>query len=297
LLPKEKRNPEITTSYGTGELIKAALDAGVRKFIIGIGGSATNDGGMGMAQALGASFLDAYGKELPHGGTALAGLAHIDLSRMDPRLSEAQLLVACDVDNPLCGARGASAVYGPQKGATPELVASLDAALYRYAEVATKVTGRDVAGVPGAGAAGGLGAGFMFFTDAKLEPGIQIVLEAVDFAGKVQAADLVITGEGCTDFQTAFGKAPVGVASIAKKYQVPTICLSGSLGKGYENVFQAGINGAMSIVPRPMSLEQCMENASDLVKAAAANTIRFISIGAGLRRADLPSESTEKGVN
>lgn len=255
LVPPAKRDPRITTTYGTGQLIKAALDRGIRKLIIGIGGSATNDGGMGMAQALGVSFLDAMGNELPDGGAALEQLAKIDVGQIDCRLAETTIVVACDVDNPLCGPRGATAVYAPQKGATIEMVAELDAALSNYASIAKNATGKDVTECSGAGAAGGLGAGLLFFTNAKLQIGVDIVLEAVNFSNIVKTASFVITGEGCTDFQTAYGKAPVGVARIAKNHNVPTLCLSGSLGKRYEEVLDCGISGLMSIIPRPMNLK------------------------------------------
>jgi glycerate kinase len=279
LIPLDKRDPRLATTYGTGQLIIAALDHGIEKIIIGIGGSATNDGGAGMAQALGAKFLDHKGQELPAGGAALAKLATIDLTQLDQRLAQVTLLVACDVDNPLCGPRGASAVYGPQKGATSEMVAELDEALKIYATIATATTGKNVTDCPGAGAAGGLGAGLLFFTQAQLRPGIEIVLEACDFAGIVKDADLVITGEGSTDFQTAHGKAPVGVAQQAKRYHVPVVCLSGGLGNGCDDVLQQGIDGLMSTVPRPMSLAVCMEQAADLVQAATARMGRLIKLG------------------
>jgi len=276
LVPQDKRNPCITTTYGTGELIKAALDRGIRKLIIGIGGSATNDGGMGMACALGAKFLDTVGNSLPSGGAALQQLTKIDVSQMDARLAETTVVVACDVDNPLCGPRGASAVYGPQKGATIEMIAELDAALAKFAAIAKQVTGKDVAQYPGAGAAGGLGAGLLLFTNAKLLPGVEIILEAVRFSVIAREADVIITGEGCTDFQTACGKAPVGVARIAKAHDVPTFCLSGSLGKGYEEVYSCGISGLMSIIPSPLNLADCMTNAPELIEAAAERLCHII---------------------
>ncbi|MCX7781954.1 MAG: glycerate kinase [Negativicutes bacterium] len=279
LVPREKRNPRLTTTYGTGQLMKAVLDKGIRKLIIGIGGSATNDGGMGMAKALGVRFLDADGRELAEGGAALANLAGIDLSGLDARLGDTDIMVACDVDNPLCGPRGASAVYGPQKGATPEMVAELDAALAKYAAIAAAATGKDIANYPGAGAAGGLGAGLMFFTNAKLRPGVEIVLETTGFDALAASADLILTGEGRTDFQTAFGKAPVGVAKIAKRHNVPVVCLSGGLGKGYQDVLFQGIDGVMSCVPQPMTLEECMEQGEEMVEAAAARVCRVIKIG------------------
>ncbi|MEI7703085.1 MAG: glycerate kinase [Deltaproteobacteria bacterium] len=279
LVPKELRDPRITTTRGTGELVRAALDAGLRKLVVGIGGSATNDGGTGFARALGVRFLDAEGRDLPEGGGALAGLDRIDLSGLDPRLPTAQVTVACDVDNPLTGPRGASAVYGPQKGATPEMVAELDAALERFATVARRATGRDVAALPGAGAAGGLGAGLLFFTPAQLRPGVKIVLETTGFDEIVRDADLVLTGEGRTDFQTAMGKAPVGVAAVAKRSGVPVVCLSGSLGHGAHEVHAHGVEALASTAHEPMTLEDAMSRAAELVEAAAARTCRLLRVG------------------
>ena len=276
LVAREKRNPRTATTYGTGELMCAILDAGLRKIIIGIGGSATNDGGTGMARALGVRFVDAMGKELPDGGAALAVLASIDLEGLDPRLQETQLTVACDVDNPLCGPRGASAVFGPQKGATLEIVAELDAALWHYSLIAQKTTGRLVAELPGAGAAGGLGAGLLLFTPAVLKPGVEIVLEAVRFSERVEGATFVLTGEGRTDFQTAFGKAPVGVARAAKRHRVPVFCLSGGLGEGADETLSQGIDAVLSICDRPMSLDECMAQGSQLIEAASTCLCRVI---------------------
>jgi glycerate 2-kinase len=294
LVPMGRRDPRITSTYGTGELMKAALDAGLRKLVVGIGGSATNDGGSGMARALGARFLDHEGRDLPEGGAALARLAHLDLTKLDPRLAEASILVACDVDNPLCGPRGASAVYGPQKGATPEIVTELDAALAVLARVAATATGRDVALVPGAGAAGGLGAGLLFFTPASLRPGVSIILETTGFDALVQGADLVITGEGRTDFQTAMGKAPVGVAEVAQRHGVPVLCLSGGLGEGADEVLAHGIAALASTVPQPMTLEACMAQGPSLVEAAAARVCRLLEVGWSLRRRPFASGSPRR---
>ena len=276
LVPPDRRDPRITTTYGTGELIRAALDAGLRRIIIGIGGSATNDGGTGMAQALGAKFLAADGAELPPGGGALAQLKTIDLSGLDSRLTKTEITVACDVDNPLCGQRGAAAVFGPQKGATPAMVAELDAALGHFAGCARASTGRNVADLAGAGAAGGLGAGLLFFTPAKLRPGVEIVLEAVKFAEVVKDAAFVITGEGRTDFQTAYGKAPVGVAKVAKQFGVPVFCISGGLGDGADDVLAQGIDAVMSICSRPLSLDECMRDGATLIEEAAARLCRIL---------------------
>jgi glycerate kinase len=283
LIPEQKRDPRVTTTYGTGQLIRAALDRGIRRLIIGIGGSATNDGGAGMAQALGVRFLDAAGAALPPGGASLARLDSIDLSGLDPRLKETEILVACDVDNPLGGPKGASAVYGPQKGATPEMVAELDGALKHYARVAELATGRVVAHIPGAGAAGGLGAGMMLFTQAQLRSGVDIVLEATGFSNIVQHADLVITGEGNTDLQTAHGKAPVGVARVARQFDVPVVCLSGGLGEGSEAVLQHGVDALMSIVARPASMDECIASVRELLQAAAARICRIIRVGMRVR--------------
>ena len=277
LLAGAQRNPRKTTSFGTGQLIRAALDAGLRDIIIGLGGSATNDGGAGMAQALGARFLTANGDEIADGGAALATLDRIDLTGLDPRLMDTTITVACDVDNPLCGARGASAIFGPQKGADATAVAELDAALAHYAACACRATGRDVAERPGAGAAGGLGAGLLFFTPAELKPGVEIVLEALDFSRLVKDADFVITGEGRTDFQTAFGKAPVGVARAAAKYDVPVFCLSGALGPGADDVLAHGIAAVLSICDVPMTLSEAMASAEILIENAAVRLCRIIA--------------------
>ena len=299
LVPKARRDPRLTTTYGTGELVRAALDAGLSKLIVGIGpvrllvqdmdqalafyrdrlGSATNDGGTGLARALGVRFLDAAGADLPEGGAALLRLVRLDLVGLDPRLEFAQILVACDVDNPLTGPRGASAVYGPQKGATPEMVQQLDRALEHYAAIAQAATGRDVAKLPGAGAAGGLGAGLLFFTPARLRPGVGIVLEATGFDALVRGADLVLTGEGRTDFQTAMGKAPVGVAAAAKKHGVPVVCLAGGLGDGADDVLAKGIDAILSTVPQPMPLEEAMARGAELVEAAATRACRLLRVG------------------
>lgn len=279
LVPKDKRDPRFTTTLGTGELVKAALDRGLKKIIIGIGGSATNDGGAGFVRALGVRFYDASGQDLPEGGAALAKLDKVDTTGLDPRLADTTILVACDVDNPLCGPRGASAVYGPQKGATPEMVQELDKALAHYAILARGATGRNIADMPGAGAAGGLGAGLLYFTGAALRPGVEIVLETVGFPAMVETANFIITGEGRTDFQTAFGKAPVGVAKIAKQFGKPVICLSGGLGKGADDVLAQGIDAIMSIVPGPMSLDECMSSSDTLVEAAAARLCRLVRAG------------------
>lgn len=280
LLGPKKLDVLNTCTFGTGELVKAALDAGVKTIILGIGGSATNDGGSGLARALGARFLDTAGRELKPGGAALAELSAIDLSNFDPRLATTTVRVACDVDNPLCGPRGASAVFGPQKGASPEQVAQLDAALAVYAEKAEKATGkRGVPETAGAGAAGGLGAGLLFFSNALLMPGVALVLEAVGFDARVKNASLVFTGEGRTDFQTPYGKTPAGVSLAVKRYGHPVICVSGSLGKGADDVYTVGIDAVCSIAPGPISLEDCMADSDNLLADATERACRILKAG------------------
>jgi glycerate kinase len=279
LVSEDRRDPRLSSTFGTGELIRAALDAGLRQLVLGIGGSATNDGGAGMARALGVRFLDAQNQELPEGGAALARLARVELSGLDPRLEQLSLLVACDVANPLCGPGGASVIYGPQKGATPMMVEVLDTALHHYGILATAATGRDIVAVPGAGAAGGLGAGLLFFTSAELRPGISVVLETIGFERLLQGVDLVLTGEGRTDAQTAMGKAPMGVAALARQQGLPVVCLSGSLGEGASSLLDRGMSALASVPPGPMDLQTCMAEAPDLLEAAAARACRLVKVG------------------
>ena len=280
LVPIERRNPLVTTTYGLGEAIREAMDAGFRRFIVGIGGSATNDAGGGMAQALGVRLLDSDGHDLPFGGAALAELSRVDMSGRDPRVSEARFLVACDVNNPLTGPEGASAIYGPQKGATPEMVAQLDAALQNFAEVVKRDVGADIDGVPGAGAAGGLGGGLIAFLDAGLSAGVDIVLETVGLDGHLQEADLVVTGEGCLDYQTVYNKAPIGVAARAKERGIPVIAISGSLGERYGEVHDHGIDAAVAITCFPMTLDEVSERASTLIADATEEALRLMRVGA-----------------
>lgn len=279
LLPPEERDPRLTSTFGTGQLIKAALDAGARRILIGIGGSATNDGGAGMAEALGYRFLDAEGRSLPRGGAALIRLSRIETDAVDPRLQETEFIVACDVKNPLLGPEGASAVYGPQKGATPAMVAELDAALARLAAVIKETFGLEVADVPGAGAAGGLGAGLLVFCHARLTPGVEMVIEATGLREHLRGADLVLTGEGRLDGQTVQGKTPCGVAKAAKEFGLPVLAVGGGLGPGYEAVFTAGIEAVTSIVPGPMSLEAAMAEAEALLAGATERLLRAFRAG------------------
>ncbi len=283
LVPPARRDPRITTTYGVGELILAALDRGCRHFIIGIGGSATNDGGAGMAQALGASLLTDKGTEIAFGGAALAALSHISLASLDPRLQECSVEVACDVTNPLCGPTGASAVYGPQKGATPEMVAQLDAALAHYARIIERDLGLDVRDVPGAGAAGGLGAGLMAFLHATLRPGAQIVLEAVRLEDNLRTADLVITAEGQIDAQTAYGKSVGAVAELAKRYGLPVLALAGSLGENYQTVYTLGVDAVAVLPSGPMTLAYAIEHAARLAGDATERTLRMLRIGKSMQ--------------
>jgi glycerate 2-kinase len=278
LVPKEKRNPLVTTTKGTGELIRAALDQGVKRIVIGIGGSATNDGGAGMAQALGAKLLDKDGNPLGVGGGELSKLDSIDLSQLDPRLKEVHIEVACDVDHPLTGERGASAVFGPQKGATPEMVAILDANLARYAQVVKETLGIDVDPIPGAGAAGGLGAGLVAFLGTSLKRGVDVVAEAVQLDKHMVQASLVITGEGKIDGQTIHGKTPVGVAKRAKKYGIPVIGIAGMLGENCDAVYRHGIDALFSIVPGTVSLETALLNGEKYTEQLAENLARLIRL-------------------
>ncbi|ABS48333.1 MULTISPECIES: glycerate kinase [Yersinia pseudotuberculosis complex] len=279
LVAPEQRNPLITTSYGTGELILAALNHGARKIILGIGGSATNDGGAGMMQALGVQLSDQQGKALTVGGAALVQLVDIDLSQLDDRLAQTDILVACDVDNPLCGAKGASAVFGPQKGATPERVQQLDAALQHYGEKIEQVTGKSVINVAGAGAAGGMGAALFGLLNARLQPGIEIVTEALKLAAAVQEADLVITGEGRIDSQTIHGKTPVGVARVAKRFDIPVIAIAGSMAPDYEVVHQHGLDAVFSVLNHIQTLPEALEEASDNIRITARNVAAVWKMG------------------
>jgi glycerate kinase len=284
LVPEDKRDPRVTTTYGTGELIRAALAHGCRKLIIGIGGSATNDGGAGMAQALGAKLLTASGEQIEQGGGSLATLNSIDLSELDSRIAETETIVACDVNNPLTGKQGASHVYGPQKGATPEMIEVLDANLAHFDKTVQRNLSKSVGNVPGAGAAGGLGAGLMAFLDASLKSGIEIVTEATQLSKRFAGADLVITGEGQINFQTVFGKTPVGVAQVAKTHNIPVIAIAGSIADDSDGVYDAGIDAMIDIVPEPMPLETAIENATALTEIAAERAGRLVAAGIKIKR-------------
>ncbi|MBB6731834.1 glycerate kinase [Cohnella zeiphila] len=283
LIPEAGRNPLLTTTFGTGQLIADALAQGCRRFVICLGGSATNDGGAGMVQALGGRLLDERGEELPYGGGYLDRLRELDVSGMDPRLKECEFSVACDVDNPLCGPRGASVVYGPQKGATPEMVDALDRNLEIWGRMIESKLGVPVLDAPGAGAAGGLGAAVLAFLNGELRRGIELVVDAGRLAEKVQGASLVLTGEGRSDFQTAMGKTPYGVALTARAQGVPVVLISGSIGPGIEALYEHGVTSVFSAANGPMRLEEAMANAYGLLADSAERVIRLYSASLGRR--------------
>ena len=279
-VPLAQRNACISSTYGTGEVIRAALDLGAQRIILAIGGSATNDAGAGALQALGLGLFDAQGQVLAPGGAALAGLARLDLSELDPRLAGVQFEIAADVDNPLCGPQGASAIFGPQKGASPAQVEQLDQALGHFAGHAARALGKDLRDEPGSGAAGGLGFAAKAFLGARFRPGVEVVAELVGLADRVQGADLVITGEGRFDAQTLRGKTPLGVARIARQQGVPVIVLAGTLGEGYEQLYAHGIDAAFALVSGPMTLAQACSEAPALLQARARDIARVWQLGA-----------------
>ena len=274
-VPPAERDALRACSHGTGELIRAALDAGAVRIVLGLGGSATNDGGSGMLRALGVHLEDAAGRPLPPGGAALAQLARIDASGLDPRLAGVAVEVACDVDNPLCGPRGASAVFGPQKGADAAQVAQLDAALARFADCCATALGRDERERPGSGAAGGMGFAARTFLQASFRPGIELVAEVAGLEAALAGADLAITGEGRLDRQTLHGKTPLGVAALARRHGVPVVALAGSLGDGYQALYRHGIAAAFSLVPGPLGLAEALAEAPRLLRERAADLARL----------------------
>lgn len=278
-VPPTRRNPLLTTSWGTGELIRHALDAGVSQIIIGIGGSATNDGGAGMAQALGAKLLSAGQQQIAPGGGALETLARIDLSELDPRLADCRIDVACDVTNPLTGPQGASAVFGPQKGATAAMIERLDRGLQHFAQIIDRDLDIDVLSLEGGGAAGGMGAALYAFCGANLRPGIEIVTDALGVADLVADADLVITGEGRIDSQTIHGKVPVGVAKVAKRFNVPVIGIAGSLTADVGVVHQHGLDAVFSVLYSVCTLDEALANAAANVRMTARNVAAVLEMG------------------
>lgn len=274
IAPRDRR-PLEASSYGVGQLMRAALDAGATRIILGLGGSSTTDGGAGMLQALGLKLRDAQGKELAPGGAALASLDSIDASGLDPRLANTRIDVASDVNNPLCGPKGAAHIFGPQKGATPEQVKQLDQALSRFADVSAKHLSRDVREQPGAGAAGGLGFGAYAYLSASFRPGVEIVAELGGLAAHMEGAALAFTGEGRMDAQTLHGKTPAGVAGIARQAGVPVVALVGSLGPGYQELYGAGISAAFSLAHGPMTLEDACRDTAALLSARARDAMQL----------------------
>lgn len=278
LVPKDKLNPLAASTYGTGELIRAVLEAGSRRIIIGLGDSATTDGGAGMAQALGIRLLDADNQPIPPGGTGLANLKHVDMSGRHHLITESRIIAACDVTNPLYGSEGAAYVYGPQKGATPDMVTHLDAGLRNFADIIRQDLGKEIGTMPGAGAAGGLGAGLVAFLGASLQRGIDIICDSIGFDSHLAGTDLILTGEGCIDNQTACGKTIAGISTRAKRAGIPVIAFAGELGKGYSAVYDCGVNAVVSIIPGCMEREQAMRNAAALIRDAVERTLRVYMI-------------------
>ncbi|MBU3112448.1 glycerate kinase family protein [Clostridium lacusfryxellense] len=276
LVPRKKRNPLLTSTYGTGEIIKAALDLGVNHIIIGIGGSSTNDGGAGMIQALGGKLLTKNNEEINQGGGYLNLLHKIDLSGLDKRLKDTIIEVACDVNNPLTGPNGASYIFGPQKGATSQMVEILDENLKHYAKIIKEQLGLDIESIPGAGAAGGLGAGFLAFLSAKLKKGIDLVTKHTDLKEKMRDVDYVFTGEGSIDGQTLCGKTPMGVALIAKEYNIPVIAFAGRIGDGIEPLYEHGITSIIGILSEAGDIDKALEKGPENVERTCENIARII---------------------
>lgn len=285
LLSTNERNPWFTSTFGTGQLIVNALNNGCRRFICGIGGSATNDGGVGMAMALGIKFLDENGKEINKGGRELSRIKKIDVTNLDPRILESEFIIACDVNNPLTGNNGASVVYGPQKGADEEMVQKLDKGLKNLAERVSLDLYKDIEDIPGAGAAGGLGAGFVAFLNGTLKKGVDIVIEETQLEEHCRWADFVITGEGKIDYQTKFGKTPQGVARMAKQFNGSVIAVAGTLGENYQELYKTGFDVILSIVDKPMELEEALKNAPELLENSGYTIGKMLilsSVGLGL---------------
>lgn len=275
LLDPSEKNPMETTTYGTGELIIAALDLGCRNIIIGVGGSSTNDGGMGMAKALGVNFLDEAGYDIGLGGGCLKNLVRIDTNKLDYRINECNIVVACDVDNPLCGPLGASYIFGPQKGATSDMVKILDANLKHYGEIVEKTTNIPIIYNKGSGAAGGLAGGLLAFLRAKLKKGVDIVIETTLLEEKIKNVDFVLTGEGMIDYQTAFGKTALGVAQIAELHGIPVIAVCGAIGIGTHELYSKGFTSIFSITDKPMTLDESIKNSGILLENLAENITRL----------------------
>jgi glycerate kinase len=283
LLKPGERDPWVTTTFGTGELIKNALDKRCKRIIVGVGGSATNDGGMGAASALGVRFFDKNGRDLAPGGGSLSRLAKIDKSGLDKRISACEILISCDVSNPLTGKEGASYVYGPQKGADKEMTEKLDRNLRHYARQIKKYLGKDIGHIPGSGAAGGLSAGLMAFTNARIRPGFELVSEITGLEKWIAWADVIITGEGSIDFQTPFGKTVFGVASLAKERNKAVIAIAGSLGKGHKIMLEKGIRCMVSLTDKPMPLADAMKNAGALLEDTTERIFQLLQLGDELK--------------
>lgn len=279
MVPEEKRNPLNTTTYGTGELLKAALDAGYTEIAIAIGGSATNDGGMGFASALGIRFLDQDGNVLEGRGEDLEKVAHIDMSGLDPAVKKAHFTVMCDVTNPLCGPDGATYTFGKQKGGTPEILDRLEKGMQNYRDVIIREFGVNPDEIQGSGAAGGLGTALKVFLHAEMKSGIETVLDLIDFDARLEGVDLVVTGEGRTDWQSCFGKVMQGVGDRSAKHQVPVAALCGGLGRDYEKIYAHGICSIMTTVDGPMPLKEALDNASELYYKGAIRMFRFLKTG------------------
>lgn len=286
LVPERDRDPSKTTTRGTGELLLHAVEGGARRLILGIGGSATNDGGAGLARAIGYRLLDRLGQEIGPGGGPLENLDRIVPDEVDPRLKGFAVEVACDVDNPLCGPRGASAVYGPQKGASPAMIERLDRNLGHLADLIQRDLGKEVRNLPGAGAAGGLGAGLVAFASGRLVPGIDLVIRTVGLADRLEAADLCLTGEGSIDASSAFGKTAVGVARLARGLGCPTIAMGGRLGPGADDVIAEGVSALFSICQGPATLEEAIAHASEWLERASRQAVAAFLAGrsSGLAR-------------
>ena len=283
MVPEELRNPLNTTTYGTGELVKAALDAGYTDISIAIGGSATNDGGMGFASALGVRFLDADGNVLEGKGSELEKVAHIDVSGLNEKAKKAHFTVMCDVTNPLCGKDGATFTFGKQKGGTPEILERLEKGMCNYRDVIIREFGINPDDTPGTGAAGGLGAALKIFLNAEMKSGIETVLDLIDFDKILEGVDLVVTGEGRTDWQSCFGKVMQGVGDRAKKYDIPVTALCGGLGKGYDQIYEHGIDSIMTTVDGPMPLAKALEKAEELYYKGAIRMFRMVRAGMRLQ--------------
>ena len=279
LVPEEQRKPWETTSYGTGEMIRDALDRGLRDISIAIGGSATNDGGMGCARALGVRFLDKTGKELSGCGKDLARVHRIDMSGLDTRVRECVFTVMCDVTNPLCGEQGATYTFGKQKGGTPEILKELEAGMQNYREILKQQFGVDMDTVAGAGAAGGLGAALMVFLDGSLKSGIETVLDLVGFDERLEGVSLVVTGEGAADWQSVYGKVMQGVGVRCKAKGIPAAAIVGSIGRGAEDIFDYGIDSIITTVNRPMPLSEALDRAGELYLSAARRLFRMLRAG------------------